>query len=692
MILWELQKLSGNRFVRGTALTVFILAIVFVYSFSASESDALTEAEVLFTVRRVIENAESNYRAVIENSPDDEYALRYQLKAQEVYTEIAEQLSVDENAHGWDIYFGCNTSVLTLLLITFIVPTVFSIEKSTGMMPIMCACKHGRRHTVAAKTITAVIVSVVSVLLINVAAIFVVYIKCGFSSMGYSVQSFRALVYVPYSVSVGRFLLLRISYEAVVASAYGLLLNAVASITYNGLFSSAAGIVFYLFNLLFDLTLSLNVSSPVRVLNLMSASDATLMLTDYNLVHIGNGMMCVSFVIASYSIIALVSALLPFRFSAAKAVNLKVNISTAAIKKITSRCRELLPRYYPKSVFGWEAYKLLLSRSGIVILVLMIVFQCIILQNQYKYEASSEEKYYAAYMQKLEGEYTEEKYESVMSEHDELNSIVSGYADITAAYEAGKITLNEFDEYRSGYYEAKAELTMLGPVIEKAEYLKELKERGIVGCFFADTGVKKVFTHGLNPVLYIAVVICFSSLFSSEYNSNSSSVTTASIIKAARRGRSATSVSKLAVSCIMSVIMSTATFSLELLYIDSVYPIKGADFPILSIAEYGDCPIYLTVGAYSVIIFAVRAVGGVLLSLLMNALSELYRSSVKSVISGILLTGLPAAMVLLFESEALGAISYFDAFDGNGSWGAMLVFTTVILMLTVVSLVNYSRR
>lgn len=694
MLLWELRKLSENKFFKSTFVAVVVIAVIFSYYFSDTESVALTHDDASQYINGAIKKAEANYASVLINSPDNEYAKNYQTTAAAVYKNVADGLNVDEDAKGWDVFFMCDTSILTLLLITFTIPLIFSNENSTGMIPVMRTAKCGRRQTSRAKTEAAVIVSILAMLTIEFVKFMVVCVKHGYSSLAFSVQSFADLVFVPYSVSIAGYLGLHLLCGTVSVVAYGLILNELTAVFYNGLLSSAFGIVFYLLNLLFKMSFDIDKSSVLRAGNFVNISSVPYVLSDYGYIRIGGGIMYLYLVIIVCVTVSLVFFVLPIIFSSAKPVKLSFGLFRGLLKRIEEikkDRKDSVPRHYPRTVFGWEMYKLIISRCGLLMLLGMILFGSFILSEEYKYDASGAIVYYKTYMENLEGEYTDEKYETVILKYEELEKIISEFASYEAAYQRGELTFMEFDDIQVQHYSAQKELELLTPVYERAEHLKALHEKGITGDFFFDTGIVRVFSQGFDPVLYITAVICFSSLFSSEYVNKTSSGTMASIIKATKKGRNKTYFGKYAVSIIWITVMSLVIFSLEMFYIYSVYPISGLSSPLISIVEYGSVSPGVTVFSHLIKVFGVRMLGGMLVSVLLNALSEITASSVKAVVYGILLTGLVSLSSILFNTPSAAAVGYFHTFGGEGSVTMLVIYTIIIFAFFGVSYLHYKK-
>lgn len=126
---------------------------------------------------------------------------------------------------------------------------------------------------------------------------------------------------------------------------------------------------------------------------------------------------------------------------------------------------------------------------------------------------------YKAYMSKLSGDFTEEKYSEIKALYDSYSELLASHDQIELDYQNGKITLEEFSDHNFKYQKAFAEQKTVEYILQKSDYYKYIGGECV---YFYDTDWED-FLAGTNFDFIVAfsVIFLIISVFCAEYQSNS---------------------------------------------------------------------------------------------------------------------------------------------------------------------------
>ncbi len=156
------------------------------------------------------------------------------------------------------------------------------------------------------------------------------------------------------------------------------------------------------------------------------------------------------------------------------------------------------------SVVAWE-FKKLYTNPAFIICLLGLVLVKGMYSYEYRYIFPKEDdKVWQMFMEEYAGEYTDEKYESVVALRKELSAIMGKKDEMDAAIDNGLITPKEYSEYVSDYYMAERKLDSYIRLRNYADRLKELHGQGVNVSFVYDTGWKNLFIY-CNDAFLLAV-------------------------------------------------------------------------------------------------------------------------------------------------------------------------------------------
>ncbi len=228
-------------------------------------------------------------------------------------------------------------------------------------------------------------------------------------------------------------------------------------------------------------------------------------------------------------------------------------------------------------LFLYELKKIFSPKILIVLAaVLMLQFWLCYIPSGQEHEYSID--VYKQYLEQYGGEFTEEKYQSLLARSAEIGNIIAVHDDMVDAYQKEKISFDEFEEYNFQYHKASSEESTVKYLVKKSEYFKE-----IGGCvYFYDTDWEDFLGGaGFNFFAAFAVIFLVIPVFCNEHQSNARSMLVTSA-----RGQLDLCISKLC-----------AAFTAAFLTAAAVYAVKYAAFCTIQ-GNYGEYAVHNLLGHY----------------------------------------------------------------------------------------------
>ena len=177
------------------------------------------------------------------------------------------------------------------------------------------------------------------------------------------------------------------------------------------------------------------------------------------------------------------------------------------------------------SLFRHEAYKILIMKKGIVILLLFLIGTGYIYTN-HRYYISSGELTYKQYMDKLEGPLTKDKEEYLKNEKKKYEQAITMCNEIDEKYNNMEITKLQAMNLKQEYERVLSNYSIFETIWDKYEFIKEYPESE----FIYDSGYKILFqakdnTARIVMILYfVAIVFTLSSVLPMEYSNSQNKI------------------------------------------------------------------------------------------------------------------------------------------------------------------------
>ncbi len=531
------------------------------------------------------------------------------------------------NSYGIDKWLRFELADCFFLGGIIIVIVAFLEERKLGLWSVIRTTKHGRSSlTVKRMGILALASVILTALFYALPLLISLTFTDSFSSLERPMQSLECFSRSTLTFSVGEWLIRYLTLKILCGILLGMIIWAVMSSVTNVQFSlGVVGTVFAAEYLLYALLPVQSFANIFKYLNIFSYVNSARLYTQYlniNIFGIPVGIRDLSLIflpilLMVFAVVCLLSSL---RYSDGNRdllskLSLKINNILDAL-----RCR--------LSVFGWELYKVLIYSFGIVVIV-----GAFLVGSSLSFDASLYEKdrWYQAYLTDIQGKITAETQDYFATAranadnaydyyelHLALDRLELEVADITARAEA--------DGYTPYIIDPKPFLSIYG---DKATDIQRLNAS--VAILFVCLGCASVAVYeqksGVNPLL-----------------------------KSLKNGRGYLLIRKILVCLVMAIAVWVCIYGHELADFFS----KGKVFlsaPIRNISELSGYPLNITIGGLLSLIYSIRLISLMAVSLCTLLISHYSKSIVSAYVASVGILALPSFGVTM-GIEVLRYVSF----------------------------------
>ena len=241
------------------------------------------------TINTVIKRANANLDefSTMGLSPDS-FSYRYQEKVIELYKVARDAVEFEPTyTRGWNEYFAYDTGNVFLFLMLILLGTViFTSEKQSGFLPILCTARYGRMRTALAKGLTALLVSSVFTLLFTASTFAVYGVRLGFSTPTNAIQSLSDFALSPYLLTIGEYFLVTVGLRLLAATVLTMAIIALSVLIGNYTLVYLAGLGVFGLNLLLYLLPLRDTFAAAKHLNLLALAEGDPLLVRYRAVNL----------------------------------------------------------------------------------------------------------------------------------------------------------------------------------------------------------------------------------------------------------------------------------------------------------------------------------------------------------------------------------------------------------------------
>ncbi len=670
--------------------------------------------------RRIIKNAQTNYKEYIyQGYSDSDYVCKYQLRSEALYTRVLNETALDfEFVRGWQDYFSFDiTGVLLLLSSIAIASFAFIYEKDTGVLPTVRAARRGRVHIGAAK-LGAVMAAVTLVsLLFCLCNLAVFGVLEGYSSLTNDIQvlpSFRrSWLIIDVWQYIGLHFILR-TLGAWVMTFIALVLSLVFY-NYVLTYISALAVIgagFWLYS-----SSALAPQSIWRHINVVSVVGGSRPFERYYGLNVFSAVVGYLHAIVGVCLTLIMVAVIVslFLWSVGVQASRRGKVSVliwSLIEKLTSSIKKVIKPRQTKlgqrtiSLVGIEMYKTLISSRLIIVAIILVLAGGAVflssaqIQNAHFYT----DTLYETYIGEVEGEWTQQKHEHLVSLAAEQSAIIAMHDEMVQKYRNKQISAKEYVEHNKLYSHARTRLSVLNDLIAHSEYLEQKQEQtGLSMQFVYNTGWEVMLDRSTDWCLYAILIILFVGIFTQEFGRRRF----ADILRATKHGRTRTFMSKLLTALVVGAAVCLITQAVPIVATAVTYRLPCPDAPLCSIQTYKDFTGDIGILEYVILHTLVRLAAAEILAVTVLCASAVIKRNIPVMATVAGVTLIPAICVYfgftyadkinflnLFEAQPLLLVSASAAWMNYdlALFAAVLVAVIAfVIVLTVTAWASWSK-
>lgn len=477
-------------------------------------------------------------------------------------------------------------------------------------------------------------------------------ITTGVGDMTSSIQSLAPYMESNLSISIWEYLLLSVMTKSIVLFCFGAILTAVAIDTAKGVMPYFIGILLLGISALFNISIpAYSVLCPMKYLNFIGAMDTGQLYGEYLNLNINEHP--ISRLALNWSVLILfmvgVLVLCLTRFLCGRHLELK-----------KARFLRFVRFRQHGNLFRHEAYKILITNRAVWILLCFAILIGYYGISQ-EYHPSVKEEYYQKLMLQLEGEFTEQKEQFILSEQARFEEATKKVERIDTMVQSGELDILTADAMKT---ECEAVLSFYS-TFERIEtqYVK-VKQEG--GEFIYDTGYLYLYGKQDNSflicalLLSVCMVLSFYNSISMEYRKKSWF-----LLGATECGRRKIIVRKIWVCLICAAALAVVPWVFRGICISEVFPMSSWLKPIRSIPAFEHISINMSILCFTIFVIISQMISIMIVALLVMLISGWQKNNMQSLFFGLVVLVIPMVLKLMgFDFAGYLSIYPFYAWTG----------------------------
>lgn len=558
-----------------------------------------------------------------------------------------------DKTHGITSATGLFTGdIITVFILLLIVGELLIKEHQQGIMPVIRTTKKGRKQVILAKIFAVFIMCfVLSLIFLSVNLLYsaVVY---GLGDLSRPVQSLPGFAASTIKITIWQYFIL-----LWIVKAFAFFIVASIAIVFSVIFANgiaAYGLTGIILAVNYVLYFVIPVTSPIAQLhflnlgNFLSGTSLFCGEVNLNIFSVPMDVLTISLII-----MAVLALVLPI-------ISVLIFVKSKKEKgklKILSRLPSPHRKKYSSGIFSYECFKLFVSNGAIIIFAVFIAVQ--FLSYPKKDTLTAYEQCEISYMETLKGEYTEEKLNYLQSEYEE-NAALS----------------NDNFTARTKAYSIESKLLPL------AYHLQELEAHGENAEFVPYSGYSYLFNPDSKTAsasacfLILFIAISVTSLFPMEKSTGMNQILTTTL-----KGKGKTVSTKVKTCLMLSVIMCILAFAPDFIYCLKMYGFESLMSESQNLMVLSESFISLPIIVYMIILYLIRLLGVISLTVIILGISSLLKSQIISVLLNLAIFGAPAILSMI-DFKILDNFSMVSILSAN-----KLFFNNLQLILSLLGII-----
>ncbi len=580
---------------------------------------------------------------------DGDYEIKEQKAILDRYRSVKDNVQLPlEYAHGYDTYIQNNTvSVFVLLCVLVFASYLFLDERASGFESILRSAKHGRVRTFVAKAFALLSATLFCVVVFSLTAFAAVGIMQGYSDITSPIQVFEDFAKVPFEISILGYMLLQLLVRFAAFALIAAFASSLACLRLPYVASIGGGIALYGVNVLLSARTYMGTTPAVRYLN------PAAMIETCALFGFDRYLSCFGIPIPYVVSALLLCALAIIVLFVTGGILFCQNVRVPSLQRRFKIPKILIPnlskarkKHGKVHAFAW--YELKKNRFLLLlaaICVLLVIKSAYVDKTVGTMESYDQAIYYE-YISLLQPMESGERTAYITNERERIDAILLAAESNRKAFSNDQMTAEEYFAYCEQLTDARARNGVFARVENYVSYIERKNaETGGNAKIIYSIGYERLYSLPSDVFVCAALILLCVGTFAVEYASQSSMGGFSQILRATKHGRKRTFACKMLTSGALGVLISVGFRAVTLWIVSRNYVLHDTDAALYSIQAFSDVTSDITIGQYLLLDLGLHVILGVLISVIVCAISCICRRPLATISVSLLAIGLPEVLV-----------------------------------------------
>lgn len=647
MMLKEFKKIISNRWIVFllillSFINVFLDVKVTEKDWVRIEQEHISNQEKIDAYSEYIENIRSNADILatfdLFNDGSD-YQAKSAGKVVEAYDVVKSVKPVNGNYTAVEKFTTIGfTDIIIFIIMLQCIIVVINTDVKYGMLTLLKSCKKGRVRLVLDKMGAIFLADLLVTFCVFAIHGISLYATYGCDSLNVPLQSVMEFYESSLPITIGQYIILFFVLKVLATFAYSIIIFAIAIVCSNsGIVYSTVGVIMVASFITYTRILWDYAIAPLKIISPITLIDVRAVTCKYyNINMFGNPVnimsVAIAVIILYIVILGLVSVVL---FSK------NINVTFRLRKKNTNK--KQTRKMHIKGMLAMEYKKVLITNKGIVIILILIILQGFVI-SEVDTELSDEQKFYAGYMNDIEGPQSKETDKYIDTENKRYKELTKEYENHMEQFMAGEIDQTVMIAIQEQYDWDMYPYPAFEKVKAQRKYLNRLeKEQNIKGWFVNDIGInylihpELIYSENIAWIfMMMAIILLVIACMGYEEQTRMDRLTDTMICGTRKLFQKKVVVS-LGITTIVFLISNLPYF----LLVTGTYEFGGVLAPLKSLQEFEHFALNISVTAYLIALYIFKFIVSLLAMTLVIIISRKCKGYIKKIAFSVTLIIVP---------------------------------------------------
>ena len=656
----EFKRLFGRKTVFMLLALVIINVGLFMMSFATEKDITLTGSELESYIseypeflRKTKENGES---LSMFNMYKEGFAADNIEKTAQAYEKLEDITVKAGDNRGIVLFLQYRLSDVIMLGFLMIIAIGFLKERRKGTVYLVRSTVKGRGVLYFQRVGILAVSAVIAGVMLYGSNLLATLISFGDADLSRSIQSLPEFMQCHYSISIAEYIMLSVTLKIAACFLCALAFYIIISVLGTGMaytITALFAVTELLFYTLIIPVSTLNALKYINIFALINCEDFLAVCRNINVFGKAvSALGCNMVFIGGLSVILIFAGCF---------VHGKLYVGKKSfLKKISDMKSRLLEKIsFQRTLFGWESFKLLVKQGGLIFMAAAFLLALSsAMKYDYKYIINPREQ---LFYQEFGGVITEETFLAAQEKMTELEEKIEFYQNgIDDLLARGSYSEEAIGRLYRRLGEAMEEKDALTPVYENirdgCEYTKRTGNAvNLIEPYSYDLIIQHDEQTRSRASLYILIGIigAVSGVFAYDRQNNMSGTQRSSY-----RGRKMLILNKSALVCIVCTVICVSIHLIQFIQIGNFLGYNNTDVPIQSLMFMRDFKPYISITAYFVLLFAVRAVASCLIGIICTVISRLSSDTTTAMGVSLFTLAVPSVFTDIIPGESIFSCIY----------------------------------